>query len=98
MKILNEDQFWDRLNRLNAFKADDPEGGSLTKDSLNKNYNCGCGETHKFTHEHTVIVWRQKLSGAFVLKNIHCDYLNFVRKKGLFNISLETEFSCKDRV
>ena len=38
MKILNEDQFWDRLNRLNAFKADDPEGGSLTK-LLNSRFN-----------------------------------------------------------
>ncbi|MDA7923396.1 hypothetical protein N9D21_00335 [Candidatus Pelagibacter sp.] len=96
MMVLSEDEFWNRLQRLNAFKADNPESGSLTKDSLNKDYICGCGENHKFTHSDTVIVWRQKLSGAFVLKDIHCDYSNFVRKKGLFSISLETEFTYKD--
>ena len=96
MMVLSEDEFWNQLQRLNAFKENNPESGSLTKVSLNKDYICGGGENHKFTHLDTVIVWRQKLTGAFVLKDIHCDFSNFVRKKGLFSIPLETEFTYKD--
>ena len=95
MKIVSSEEFWDRLKRLNVFKASDPEGGSLTKDSLGKNYKCGCGEIHIFTHENTVIWWRAKLSGSFVLENINCHFLNFVRKEGFFTISLNTEYSCE---
>ena len=65
----------------------------LTKEYLNQQFDCGCGTKHTFTEHGTGIIWQEKLSGAWVLTDKNCDYMCYVKGKGIFSSTLKTIYS-----
>ena len=92
MKIIEAEEFIEYLERLSILEAKNSDADSLTKDYFGKKYICGCDKEHIFS-EKTGILWRRKLSGAFVLIDKNCDFANYVEGTGIFKLGLKTVYS-----
>ena len=94
MKIITFDQLTKHLEKLSAFESKDTEGSLLTKDTMGKSYECGCGDSHIF-NEDTIIIWRRVLGAAFVLADRSCNFANYIEQKGFLSIKMKTILSAR---
>tara|TARA_S200000501_G_C20444139_1_gene577890 strand:- start:211 stop:537 length:327 start_codon:yes stop_codon:yes gene_type:complete len=93
MKILEANDFMKFLEKESFMESKNQNIDWLTKEYLNQKFDCGCGAKHTFTENGTGIIWKEKLSGAWVLIDKNCDYMCYVKGKGIFSSTLKTIYS-----
>ena len=57
-------------------------------------YECGCGKTHTFTSRTQIL--REVPMLKLVLKDPDCEYITFIKIRGLFKYRFESLFSASE--